>query len=76
MSTIENSAIDNFRANLKDRLDRQGYGSKSRLARHLDCSPAMISQLISGAKRPSLEMVERIADYFDVRPASMIKRPA
>lgn len=40
--------------------------TQQELAEHLELSPVTISGYELGRREPSIEMLERIADYFDV----------
>lgn len=56
------------------RLFRQNKGlSQEELAALLDISPSHISRLESDTKRPSLEMIFRLAKVLDVEPHELIK---
>lgn len=66
---------DNFRDNLADYLERQGWGAQSRLAEHLGVKPPFITQLLKGDCDPSLERIEQIAEFFGVTGARMLKAP-
>jgi len=40
--------------------------TQQELAKHLGISPVTISGYENGHREPTIEMLERIADYFDV----------
>lgn len=49
------------------RMLRLAHGlTQQELAEHLGISPVTISGYELGRREPSIEMLERIADYFDV----------
>lgn len=45
---------------------------QTELARRLKVSPAMISQWLSGKRRPTLATILRIADALNVRPSRLV----
>ena len=65
---------DDFRDNLNHYLSKRGHGSRAMLANYLGVSPAYITQLANGERRPNLERIEQIANYFGIAPATMVRR--
>lgn len=47
--------------------------SQEELAARIDISPSYISRMESNVKKPSLEMVFRLADALDVKPHLLVK---
>lgn len=65
---------EDFRANLVELLAREGYGTKSALARFLNCSPAFVTQLANGDSEPTLRTVEQIAAFFNVSVMRLLRK--
>ena len=57
--------IMDFKGRLKELRQQRGL-SQSDLAKKLNISKSTISMLEVGARQPSIEMLEQIADFFNV----------
>ena len=60
---------------LRELRTRRGY-SQSELAKALHLSKSTISMIEAGARKPSLEVLEIIADYFNVDIAYLMGKEA
>ena len=80
MKTIYNSKdadklMETFRNNLAD-LCNENLETQKSLAEKVGCNHGTISNYISGETLPSLDMIIKIADYFETTPDELIGYPS
>lgn len=56
---------EDFRGYLSMRLDRDGRGTRLKLARHIECQPSFVSQVLSGKNELSLEHAHKMNVFFN-----------
>ncbi len=57
---------------IKELRSRRGF-SQEELAARLDISPSYISRMESDLKKPSLDMIFRLAGALNIKPDELIK---
>lgn len=63
-----------FAANLTNWMRLTGYNSKT-LAEMLDITPSMTSYILTGVKKPGLEMVARVINATGMTPGELFACP-
>ncbi len=71
---MKTGAHDQFLAAFRALVDSAGWGAQARLARALDKTPRHINDIYKGRTGASLQLQEKIADFFGLSYEEMLRK--
>jgi DNA-binding Xre family transcriptional regulator len=67
---VDLEALARRRINLL--IEERGHGTKSELARYLECDRGMVTYLLNGKRQLRLHWLKKIADFLNVKASDLI----